>query len=202
MTEKLENLTNRSSANNNKYVITDYSICHFCNSTGLKETDKFCLNCRFPQRGTEAEIKRFFYGMKLKKDKIKEKQKAVKKARNILFILAGINLLYGIVMGLIVQTNILILIVSLIGASIYFGLGMWSRVKPFPAILSGFFIYIVFIAIAAIGDPHTIYQGIIWKVIIISAFIYGYKAVKESESLQKELILIKSSKDLSENNEM
>jgi hypothetical protein len=177
-------------------VITDYTVCHYCKSTGLNEADNFCPNCRFPQRGTQAEMGKFMGQIVLKKSALDDQKKAIKKARNILYILAGINLLYGLILGLIVNFDAAILIGSIIGAGIYLALGIWSKKKPFAAILSGFFVYIVFNVMGAIADPHTIYQGIIWKVVIISGFIYGYKGVKDSENIEKELTTIKESKDL------
>lgn len=183
-------------------VIKDFTTCYYCKSTGLNEQDKFCLNCRFPQRGSQIEMKKFLNGLRLKNKLLVDKKKSVKKARNILYILAGFNLLFGLILGAIVNFDIEILISSLIGAGIYFGLAVWSKNKPFAAILSGFFIYIVFNVINAIADPHTIYQGIIWKIIIISGFVYGYKGVKDSEKLERELNSIKESKDLSESNAM
>jgi hypothetical protein len=179
-------------------LITDFTTCHYCKSTGLNEQDKYCPNCRFPQRGTQIEMKRFLFDVKKKNKLLSDKLKDVKKARNILFILAGLNVLAGIILGVLVNFDIAILIGSLIGAGIYFGLGMWSKNKPFAAILSGFFVYVVFNVISAIDDPQTIYQGVIWKVIIISGFIYGYKGVKDAENLEKELKAMKESKDLTE----
>lgn len=143
-------------------------------------------------------MKRFLFDVKKKNKLLSDKLKDVKKARNILFILAGLNVLAGIILGVLVNFDIAILIGSLIGAGIYFGLGMWSKNKPFAAILSGFFVYVVFNVISAIDDPQTIYQGVIWKVIIISGFIYGYKGVKDAENLEKELKAMKESKDLTE----
>ena len=180
----------------------DLSICKYCNSTGLKTLDKFCFNCRFPVGANDRETKRYFYGIKLKKDRIEKKRKTIKKARIILFVLAAINFLYGIIMGMLMNTDGIVLIGSLIVACIYFGIGMWSRAKPYPAILSGFFIFIVFSAIAVADDPHTIYRGIVLKVIIIYAFVVGFKAVKEAEILEKELNNLKISTNLSENNGM
>ncbi len=179
-------------------IIQDYSVCYFCESTGLVEDDIFCPNCRFPQRGSQIEMKKFLISIKKKKELLDNQKNAVKKARNLLFILAGLNLLVGLILGVIVNFDIAMIIGSLIGAGIYFGLGMWSKYKPFAAILSGFFVYIVFNVLSAIADPNTIIQGIIWKVIIISGFIYGYKGVKDSEKLEKELKSMKESKDLTE----
>ena len=181
----------------NEIEIEDYTTCYFCESKGLKETDLFCPNCAFPQRGTQSEMKKFLLDIRKKKSLIEDKKSAIKKARNILFILAGINFLFAIIVGLLLkETNLTVFISCLIGALIYFALGMWSQSQPFPAILSGFFVYIVTQVLSAIADPNTIYQGIFWKIIIISGFIYGYKGVKDSQKLEKELQLIKEAKDL------
>jgi len=183
-------------------VPIDLSSCKYCKSTGLNEDDKFCFNCRFPIGNDDREKRRYFYGVKLRTDKITKKKKAIKKARNILFILAGINFLYGIIMGMLVHTDGLVLIVSLIGTGIYFSLGMWSRAKPFPAFLTGFYIFIVFTAMAVIEDPHTIYRGLLWKGIIIYAFVAGYKAVKDSVVLENELDKLKVPTNLIEDDGM
>jgi ribosomal protein L37E len=177
-------------------TIDDLTTCYYCGSTGLKETDLFCPNCAFPQRGTQAQMKKFIWNVHNKKKLLEDQKKAINKARNILYILAGINLVFGTILGL-VKSDIPTLIVCVIAAGIYFALGQWSKKQPFPAILSGLFVYIVFNVIAAIADPTTLYQGLIWKVVIISGFIYGYKGVKDSKALEAELESIKKAKDLS-----
>ena len=181
----------------NQIVIDDYSTCYYCDSKGLKESDLFCPNCAFPQGGTQVEMQKFLLEVLRKKNLFKDKKKAIKKARNILFILAGLNFVFAIIFGLLkTDTNLTIFFSCLIGAIIYFALGMWSQIQPFPAILSGFFVYIVTQVLSAIADPTTIYQGLLWKVIIISGFVYGYKGVKDSQKLEKELDAINVAKDL------
>lgn len=179
-------------------IIEDYTKCYYCNSTGLNEQDKFCPNCRFPQRGTQFEMKGFLNSVKKKKQLLEDKKKSVKKARNILFILAGLNLILGLIIGAILNFDAAIILGSVIGALIYFVLGMWSRKNPFAAILSGFFVYIVFLVLGAISDPESIYRGLLFKIIIIYGFIYGFKGVKDSEKLELELKSINESKDLAE----
>jgi hypothetical protein len=177
-------------------VIDDLSICYYCKSTGLKESDLYCPNCAFPNRGTQTQMKKFIWNVSNKKKLLAEQKKAIHKARNILYILAGINFLFGIIMGLAISIDFGILLAGVIGGVIYLTLGLWSRKQPFPAILSGFFVYIVFNLVSAISNPHTLYQGLLWKVIIISGFVYGYRGVKDSQVLENELESIKKTKDL------
>ncbi|NTW33912.1 MAG: hypothetical protein HGB12_15070 [Bacteroidetes bacterium] len=176
--------------------INDLTTCYYCKTTGLKENDNFCPNCSFPQKGSQAEMKNFIWNINNKQKLLVDQKKAINKARNILYILAGMNFVLGILLGLIINVNIQILIACIISGGIYFLLGLWSRKQPFPAILSGFFVYIVFIVINAIADPNTIYQSLFWKAIIISGFIYGYKGVKDSKKIETELESIKNAKDL------
>jgi ribosomal protein L37E len=180
----------------NQIVIEDMSTCHYCKSTGLKAEDHFCYSCGFPQGGTQEEMKLFIWKIKNKEQLLIDKKKSVRKATNILFILAGLNLIIGIIMGLLVEVNILVLIASIVSAAIYLGLGLWSLKQPFPAILSGFFIYIVFNVLNAIVDPTTIYQGLLWKIIIISSFVYGYKGVMDAKKIEAELQSVKNTKNI------
>jgi len=182
---------------NYQFNIKDKSVCFYCKSKGLKESEKYCPVCAFPQGGSQIEMKTFILNVKKKKELLEKKKKAINKARIILYVLAGLNLLIGLIIGLIISVNIPVLLSCGIGAVIYLLLGVWCEYQPFPAILSGLFVYLVFNVIAAISDPHTIYQGIIWKVVIISAFIYGYKGVKDSKNLEVELQSINEAKDLS-----
>jgi hypothetical protein len=171
----------------NKIVIADLSVCYHCKKPNLKETDVYCDNCGFPQRGNELEQRKFiakFNADKMFQDQL---QHSIKKARNILYILAGLNALFGIVLGLLMTVDIPVLIVCIVSALIYLGLGIWSKSKPFPAIITGFIFYITLIIISAIVDPATIIQGIIWKVVIISGFYYGYKGAKEAEEIKEQI---------------
>ena len=44
-------------------VISNPSVCHYCKSKGLTESDKFCPNCGFPQRGSQALMKNFIWNI-------------------------------------------------------------------------------------------------------------------------------------------
>jgi len=181
----------------NKDIIQDNSadgsVCRYCSSTGLNEKDKFCLNCRFPQKGTQLEKKHFLYSLKMKKENIIKKEKLVKRARIVVFILAALNFLVGIYMGLRTNSDPVLSIGLIIGACIYFALGMWSRVKPFQAILSAFYVFIVFASITVIDDPYAVYKGLLFKIMIVTFLVYGFKAVKDLIPLREELKTLQKS---------
>jgi hypothetical protein len=175
----------------NKITIADLSVCHHCKRTGLQEDETFCPNCGFPQRGAEAEQRRFIANFKVGKMQEENYVKAINKARIILFVLAGINLVLGALLGAVMNDPATI-IASLFAAAIYGALGFWCKKKPFPAILTGFIVYITFIVIGALANPMSIVSGLIWKVIIISGFVYGYRGAKEAEHIKEQLELQKN----------
>jgi predicted nucleic acid-binding Zn ribbon protein len=60
-------------------------------------------------------------------------------------------------------------------AAIMFGLYLYSRKAPFPAMVTALCVYLAVIVLNSIIDPATIIQGIIIKIIFISALIAGIK---------------------------
>lgn len=147
--------------------------CEICKKP-IELNSTFCTHCGFPQHGDEKQKKEYRLNLARKKVLLIDQEDAIKKAKNILFILAGISGVLGSVIGF-VMNDLVVVFSSVITGGIYLGLGFWSRKNPFTAILTGFLFYITVIAISAIIDPMTLVSGIIWKVIIISAFIYGFK---------------------------
>jgi hypothetical protein len=183
-------------------VITNPSVCYYCKSTNLAESDKFCPNCGFPQRGGQTAMKKFIWNINNKHKLLDDQKKAINKARNILFGLALLFTVFSILFGVVLEFNLVALLSSLVVAGIYLGLGLWSRKNPFPAILTGFFLYMTLIVVNGVIDPATIFQGLLMKGFIIAGFVYGYKGVKDSAILEKELASIKKAKDLTVSNEV
>lgn len=61
-------------------------------------------------------------------------------------------------------------------AAVMFGLYLYSRKAPFPAMVTALCVYLAVIVLNSIIDPKTIIQGIVIKIICISALIAGIKA--------------------------
>ena len=177
-------------------IITDSTKCYVCKSTGLTQHDKFCPNCGFPQQGTQDEMKRFVYIINNKKQILEDHRKKINSARNVLYVLAGLNALISVLLGFVFQKNIHVLISCGLSAVIYLALGLWSKKNPFAAILSGFFVYVTLQAIGVIINPASLLQGLFLKAGIISAFVYGYKAVKDSKVLEEELESVQKARKL------
>ncbi|MFT7344721.1 MAG: hypothetical protein ACI9XP_001309 [Lentimonas sp.] len=189
-------LTSAAATNDQANKEFDFTICHYCKTTGLDTQEKYCPNCRFPQGGTLNEQKGFYVQLKIKKGNLADKKKSIRKAKIILFVLGGLNIAAGLSLGLIIRVDINVLITTFIIGSIYLSLGFWANKKPFQAILIGFFVYISTVTMSGVIDPSTLYKGLLWKGLIIAGFIYGIRAVKDAKAIEEELIESKSGIDL------
>ncbi len=177
-------------------VISNPSVCYFCKSTGLTEADKFCPNCGFPQRGGQVAMKKFIWNVKNKHVLLVDQKKAISKARDTLFGIGALFLLFAVLSLTTVENGLIMFIASLIVAGGYVGLGFWSIKNPFPAILTGFFVFVTLLVLQGVIDPGSIFKGALGKGFIIAGLFYGYKGVKDSTVLEKELESIKKVKDL------
>lgn len=155
----------------------------YCCEAPYNEADSFCASCGYPFKGRPEEQKEFSlnYSMtKFAKDNVKAK---VGEARIVLFVLAGFTILYALLV-MANGFNAFLLIINLILAGIYAGLGFWAKKNAFAAIFSGALVYISIIILNAVFEPSTIFQGIIFKAIFIVALIkasygaYKYKIDK------------------------
>ena len=74
------------------------------------------------------------------------------------------------------QEVVLVFITNYFLAAVMFGLYRWARRAPFPAMVTALCVYLSVIVLNGIVDPKTLIQGIIIKIIFISALIAGIKA--------------------------
>ena len=112
----------------------------------------------------------------------------VKKARNILFAIAAIQLIgiyfaseqYGME-----RTITLALSIGL--ALIFFFLGLWTKRKPYDAIITGIIVYSILIIGNAMLEPATILQGLIFKIVIFVLLITALSNAKEVQRWKDSL---------------
>ena len=113
--------------------------------------------------------------------------KSIRNARTALFVVAGVQLLFGIIYGL-AQGNeeaMPIMIVAIVIAAIFFGLGMWTKSKPYTAILTGLILFIALHILEAVVDPASIVRGIILKVLVIVYLGKSLKDAREAQEMKK-----------------
>ena len=103
--------------------------------------------------------------------------KPVRRARIILYIIAGMQLLPLFMLGEVIdETSRMLVIGSSIFSSVVFaGLAFWSRTKPYPALL----IALVF------SGWQSLIQGVVVKAIVVVLLIAGIRNAKEAEDVRK-----------------
>ncbi len=113
--------------------------------------------------------------------------KSIKNARMALFVVAGLQLLFGIIMGLIQggEMDLYIIVFSIVVAAIFIGLGLWTKSKPYTAIVTGLIVFICLHLIDAIYDPSSIKNGIIMKILVIVYLVKSINDAKEAQEMKK-----------------
>ena len=174
-------------------VVSDLSVCYYCKSKGLTEKDRTCPDCGFPQRGSQVEMKRFIWNINNKHLLLNQHKKAIEQARNILFglfaLFTGLAVLF-----FVIKENFAEFVVFLLVGTIYLGLGLYSKYRPFVSILSGFILFIVTLIIHGVIDSESIFKALFMKGVVIAGFYYGYRGVSSAENIEAELELIKNAK--------
>lgn len=108
--------------------------------------------------------------------------KHIKRARNILFIISGMQIVSAVLLSRRYNSDmgIAIWIEALIVAALFAGLGFWAKSNPYKAILTGIIAYISYQGLLAIIDPASIVQGIILKVLVVVFLFLGLSDAKKS----------------------
>ena len=148
------------------------TYCSFCNEI-MADDQKFCTACGYPERGTQKEQSKFHADRILEMRDSSTAKDRVRKARNILYIMSGLSVFWGIVTFLINDGDIGSLVVYGILAVIYLVLAFWSQQKPLVAMILALLVYLTLIVLNAIFDASSIYRGIIFKIIIIIFLVNG-----------------------------
>jgi hypothetical protein len=160
-------------------------VCNACFKT-VNETDSFCDNCGYPLKGTEKDQENFVSVRNAKEIDLEEANKKIKRAGNVLYWIAGITIVSGIILYF-VNHELPTFIVNMVLGSINVILGTWSKKKPLSAIISGAALYVIVLILNAIINPLSIATGLIMKIFFISYFIVGIKSAIEAEKIKKEL---------------
>ena len=168
---------------------TEAALCGSCYNK-VNDNDAFCDNCGYPIKGTLAEQQAFVDNKMVKEIDLEDYKAKIINAGNKLFWVAAIFALGGFFLFATSkddgETKVNGLIVCLVISFIFVALGAWSRKKPLAALISGAALYGIVIILAAIANPLSIISGIIWKIIIIGAFIKGIQAAIEADKIKKE----------------
>jgi len=106
--------------------------------------------------------------------------KPVRNARIILFVIAALQLL-----PIFAWTNLaepartINIAVNVFEALFFCGLAIWTKRKPYYAIIGGIIVYSLLIALYAVISPASILQGLIVKIIVYVLLIVGISNAKD-----------------------
>jgi prepilin signal peptidase PulO-like enzyme (type II secretory pathway) len=116
--------------------------------------------------------------------------KHIRQARNTIFVVAAIQFIFALVSMFAtedVTAKWLTFGIATFIALIFVALALWTKKKPYTAILLALIIYCLLILIYAVSEPLSILKGIILRVIIIMYLARGLKNAKEAQEMQKAL---------------
>jgi len=137
------------------------------------------------------------YADELQQIEIEGYERAVKKARNALFWAGG--LIFVAEMINMVRTedgfDAIIFVFSLIEAGVFIGLALWSKKKPYSAVVCGLIAFIGIILLSIVANGYTdgasgavkaLFSGIIIKAIILVNLIMPLKDAKALQEAKKQ----------------
>jgi len=162
--------------------------CAACDTAVLND-DIYCNNCGYPLKGSEQEQKSFILKREWAGIDIASFSKRLKSAANKLYYLAGVFVLYGIIVFFLKKDEedvLAYVLPNLILAVMFFALGGYSMKKPLACMVSGLCLYAIVLILNFIANPAKIASGIIFKIVIIGYLIKGIKSAIEIEKIKKE----------------
>lgn len=140
-----------------------------------------------PAPKSENAISDYYEGVK--NLEVQGYETGIKKARTALFVTAALLLIGEIIAASATDFAFTPLMIGIIvvEVGIFVALGLWTKTKPFSAIIIGLIVFIlIWIAgIIVIGD-RAIYSGIIVKIIILVSLISALKPAKAWEDAKKK----------------
>ena len=110
--------------------------------------------------------------------------KHIRNARIMLFVIAGLILLVLFTLMPIdepakwISAGIIVLF-----AGVFVALGLWTRKKPYTAILTALIFFVSLQVLSGILQPASILQGWIFKIVIIVMLILGLRNGKEAQDM-------------------
>ncbi|MFM6925248.1 MAG: hypothetical protein ACKOU7_07065 [Ferruginibacter sp.] len=116
--------------------------------------------------------------------------KHIRQARQALFIAAGILLLNALLLFSKYPVEMEIMWLDYLMWIVYIGgfiaLALWTKKKPYYAIIGGLILMGIFILVNAIIDPGTIIGGIIFKIAVIAFLVKGLADAKEAQQMKEQ----------------
>lgn len=113
--------------------------------------------------------------------------KNIRNARTALFVVSAIQLIAAIITGSTQggDVGLFSFIFMAAVAVVFFLLALWSKKKPYTAILVALILYVGLLVVDAMFDPETIFKGLVMKVIIIVYLARSINDAREAQNAMK-----------------
>jgi ribosomal protein L37E len=151
-----------------------------------------CPHCGYPFTGTQQEQSVFIGQQILKKGKLSDTKDRINRARNIIWIIGALNIIAPFVAYTHNPLQGMYIVSGIVLGLVFIGCGFLSYKKPLAAILVPMVLLLFSYTVNAIVDPFTLIQGILWKVLFITALSYALVNILQSNKIKKESNFLKS----------
>ncbi|NOS94711.1 MAG: zinc ribbon domain-containing protein [Cyclobacteriaceae bacterium] len=155
--------------------------CPNCQSE-YPETTITCTKCGFPFTGNDQEKSSFIAKQILKAGDIGDATQSIKNAQNILYGIGIVTCLFSF----FVSADSLTLILNLILGVGFLIFGYLVIKSPMQILTLALALLLSIYLLNALIDWTTLFRGIIWKVICVSALSYAIIKYKKAEKIKKE----------------
>ncbi|MFD1096002.1 hypothetical protein [Salegentibacter chungangensis] len=160
------------------------NICPACKATQI-ETRDTCGNCEYPFKGTEEERSLHIGKFISRKSIIDTSETAIKRSRNILFVLAGLNMLFILINVSDPQFMVIDIILNFILGLAFLIFGFLIPKSPVVFTIIPLILLLLVYLLNALIDPETLASGFIMKLAIIGTLGYGVYINIKSEKFKK-----------------
>ncbi|HYC40576.1 MAG TPA: hypothetical protein VEB63_08810 [Chitinophagaceae bacterium] len=136
--------------------------------------------------GGEHPISEYYEGVK--QLEMQGHESGVRKARNALYVTAALLFISELITAAIsdIPVTVELVAIAVVEAGIFVGLALWTKTRPYAAILAGLALFIgLWILAIAIAGLQGAVGGIIVRIIIISYLVSAIKPAKAWEALKK-----------------
>ncbi len=164
------------------------SNCHYVN----RATYNYCTNCGYPQAPGQDRLALYMYRLSIRKDLLRRSEETIQFARNTLYVLSAICVLVLLFISTERRVNRITVVILLIVAGLFIGLGRWSLTKPFTSLLISFLILITFMAINTWAEFSRLFNtsyGVFTLLIQVVCFIFlmrGLQAAYRADIMEEE----------------
>ena len=117
----------------------------------------------------------------------------VRKIRNALFFAGAIMLLADVIalISMVYQVpGVRLLLgfgIALAILGFFVGLGFWAKKKPFTALLAGLAVFAALQALAMLGNPASIFQGLLVKAVVVISLAFWLKQARRLQGMKQTI---------------